>query len=260
MTEQAPIPSEVPVYQVEVDAANLLHHYAFELGGASAEPLVATWLEQYPPQWVRWAIIEALYQGRYKAISVEQILSSWQRRGQPLYHFNLEFERLCQNFPQRLAQAQKSAQRSAKVLNLPTGNGRSRQFFSTMQDLVSAQTTLTPAMQRSGAKTIPFPYLRQPSSVTDPPAVEPSGKTIIQEIAAIVDGLPAAEAASNPALLPTAEAPGAQPEAVVTSPHPPAIDQFMPESKSSDFYSRLKAVAESSTSEPPLSDEEKNAS
>ena len=37
-------------------------------------------------------MIEALYQGRYKAISVEQILSIWRRRGKILSHFNREFE------------------------------------------------------------------------------------------------------------------------------------------------------------------------
>ena len=40
------------------------------------------------------AVIESLYRGRYKAISVEQILTIWLRRGQPFHRFNGEFERL----------------------------------------------------------------------------------------------------------------------------------------------------------------------
>ncbi|MDB9376454.1 hypothetical protein, partial [Nodularia sphaerocarpa] len=46
-----------------------------------------------------------LYQGRYKGISVQQILAFWQRRGQVIYHFNMEFERLiCSKFPESLTE------------------------------------------------------------------------------------------------------------------------------------------------------------
>ena len=82
----------------------LLIHYSFDRGGYTAAELVERWLKDYPVNWVRLAMIEALYQGRYKAISVEQILSFWSRRGQALHHFNHEFERLiCGNFFQTLS-------------------------------------------------------------------------------------------------------------------------------------------------------------
>ncbi|HBL59993.1 MAG TPA: hypothetical protein DDZ80_16400 [Cyanobacteria bacterium UBA8803] len=82
----------------------LLSHYGFELRGYSPQELVKHWLEIYEPHWIRLAVIEALYQGRYKAVSVEQILSVWSRRGQPIYRFNHEFERLiCRKLPQNLA-------------------------------------------------------------------------------------------------------------------------------------------------------------
>jgi hypothetical protein len=81
----------------------LLLHYIFDLNGYSARELVERWLKQYPANWVRWAAIEALYQGRYKAVSVEQILGFWQRRGQALPRFNCEFERLvCGNIQPRI--------------------------------------------------------------------------------------------------------------------------------------------------------------
>jgi hypothetical protein len=84
-----------------VSAARLLHHYGFDLGGGTLAPLLSAWQEQYPDSWIRLAAIEALYQGRYKAVSVEQILALWQRRSQPMYHFNHEFERLvCDRLPQ----------------------------------------------------------------------------------------------------------------------------------------------------------------
>ncbi len=84
-------------------AANLLRHYSFDLGDDTIAQLLSHWQEHYPVNWIRLAAIEALYQGRYKAISVEQILALWQRRNQPLYHFNHEFERLvCDKLPQNL--------------------------------------------------------------------------------------------------------------------------------------------------------------
>ena len=65
--------------------------------------MAGEWLTKYPGYWLRLAVVEALYQGRYKAVSVGQLLSMWHRIGQPLYHFNREFERLvCNNFPQDL--------------------------------------------------------------------------------------------------------------------------------------------------------------
>ncbi len=91
------------VTAISAQAAALLVHYGFDLGGKKAEKLAGEWLTNYPSQWLRLAVIEALYQGRYKAVSVAQILSMWQRLNQPVYHFNGEFERLvCSNFPQEL--------------------------------------------------------------------------------------------------------------------------------------------------------------
>lgn len=76
------------------DVADLLLRFSFDLNGFSVEQLANHWLSDYPANWVRFALIEALYQGRYKAFSVERILRLWNRRGQPLYHFNHEFERI----------------------------------------------------------------------------------------------------------------------------------------------------------------------
>lgn len=81
-------------------AETLLVHYSFDLSHWTAAELIHKWLQDYPARWLRLAIIEALYQGRYKSISVEQILACWQRRSKPIYHFNLEFEQLiCGKLP-----------------------------------------------------------------------------------------------------------------------------------------------------------------
>lgn len=85
-------------------AAKLLTHYSFDLSGYGASELVNHWQREYSTDWLHLAVVEALYQGRYKAVSVQQILAFWQRRGQPTYHFNMEFERLiCGKFPESFA-------------------------------------------------------------------------------------------------------------------------------------------------------------
>ncbi|MFB2880303.1 hypothetical protein [Floridanema aerugineum] len=86
-------------------AAWLLGNYYFDLRGYQPCELVESWLNYYPGNWLRLAVIEALYQGRYKAVSVEQILNIWHRRNQALYHFNYEFESLiCSKLPPELTQ------------------------------------------------------------------------------------------------------------------------------------------------------------
>jgi hypothetical protein len=79
------------------DAASvidLLTRYSFDLSGYTVDRLAEYWLQRYPSDWIRLAVVEALYQGRYKVISIEQILNLWRRRGKPLYHFNPDFERI----------------------------------------------------------------------------------------------------------------------------------------------------------------------
>jgi hypothetical protein len=84
-------------------AAKLLTHYSFDLNGHNASELVNSWQSEYPIHWLHVAVIEALYQGRYKAISVQQILTLWRRKRETTYHFNMEFERMiCNKFPERL--------------------------------------------------------------------------------------------------------------------------------------------------------------
>lgn len=80
-------------------AAALLANYRFELGNHDARQWVSLWLESYRPAWIRDAVIEALYQGRYKSVSVRQILELWQRRGQPIRHVTHDFEAaVCREF------------------------------------------------------------------------------------------------------------------------------------------------------------------
>ncbi|MFN9733520.1 MAG: hypothetical protein ACK544_05935, partial [Microcystis sp.] len=91
MTEINP---EINLMQI----ATILNQYRFEMRGYKAQELIERWLPIYSLNWIRMAILEALYQGRYKVISVEEILKIWHRRGHPTFHFTGEFERLvCKN-------------------------------------------------------------------------------------------------------------------------------------------------------------------
>ncbi len=79
---------------IAAEIAMLMARYSFDLGAHSSECWIDQWLQQYPALWMQGAVVEALYQGRYKAVSVWQILDLWQRRGKPLRHFSREFERM----------------------------------------------------------------------------------------------------------------------------------------------------------------------
>lgn len=87
----------------------MLTGYGFELKGYKPLELIEKWLKTYSAVWIRLAVIEALYQGRYKAVSIEQILSFWSRRKQPYCHFTYEFERLiCHNLTHSSSDASSS--------------------------------------------------------------------------------------------------------------------------------------------------------
>ncbi|MBM0743411.1 hypothetical protein JOY44_17635 [Phormidium sp. CLA17] len=102
-------------------AANLLRHYSFELEAFTVEQQMDVWLSRYPEQWVLLAVVEALHQGRYKAVSVEQILQIWQRRGQPLCHFTHEFEQLVRSkIPAAIAPLPSSPEAQSEPLLQPT--------------------------------------------------------------------------------------------------------------------------------------------
>lgn len=75
----------------------LMNYYSFDLGADTTKDLIVKWSKKYPHFWLPLAVLEAIYQGRLKAISVEQILNLWHRSGIPNYQFNPEFEELVSN-------------------------------------------------------------------------------------------------------------------------------------------------------------------
>jgi hypothetical protein len=74
-------------------AIALLQRYSFDLGSYTLSDLQRLW-SRFKPDWLRQATIEALFQGRYKVVSVYQILQLWERKGETQHRYNSEFERL----------------------------------------------------------------------------------------------------------------------------------------------------------------------
>ncbi|WP_052050240.1 hypothetical protein [Leptolyngbya sp. KIOST-1] len=69
----------------------LLANYSFEPTETNVTDMVFCWLSLYPGKWVVAAIVEAIYQGRYKVESVSRILNAWNMRGYPVHHFDYDF-------------------------------------------------------------------------------------------------------------------------------------------------------------------------
>ena len=125
---QADVP-KTPMSELNCDLAvsqaiALIKSYSFDTNGTTAEKLVQKWLNNYQGNWVRLATIEALYLGRYKTVSIEQIMEVWLRIGTPNIHFKGEFERLiCRQLPKHLVISDSSGIETEESLPCKSNNG-----------------------------------------------------------------------------------------------------------------------------------------
>ncbi|NJO80264.1 MAG: hypothetical protein HC827_18320 [Cyanobacteria bacterium RM1_2_2] len=220
---------------IAADVAEMMTRYSFDLGGYTLNQWLDQWLQHYPAVWLPGAVIEALYQGRYKAISVWQILDLWRRRGKPLQHFNREFERMVSNRalqllfsppPQPLPETTAEPQLVTSEVNgrqIWTQNGRSADSDWRKQTPSSAVlSTLTVATPPLVVPAASIPEADRLVDMASPhPAIEPFKPSEQCKLS-----LPGeihrtrAEAAKYP------------------------IQQFVPSPASSDFHDKLKAIAQ----------------
>lgn len=143
-----------------VDLESLITHYGFDLKGQTPKHLIDQWCKYYHPAWVRMAVVEALYQGRYKAISIDQILCFWRRRGGVISHFNQDFERfICNNLPRDL--------RSSWLQNLSPLNGATPQPETTRAPMFSPMD--------ENQEPLESPAIAPEANTLDP--MEPAAKT-----------------------------------------------------------------------------------
>ncbi len=73
--------------------AIVIKTYGLALDEQQVEAILVAWFQTYDAAWIVKAIVESLYRGRYKLISVDNILKDWQRIGKPRYNFTPEYER-----------------------------------------------------------------------------------------------------------------------------------------------------------------------
>jgi hypothetical protein len=73
--------------------ATVVDLYGLELDEHQVDTITSAWLKTYDRDWIIKAIVESLYRGRYKIVSVDKILKDWHRLGQPRYNFTPEYER-----------------------------------------------------------------------------------------------------------------------------------------------------------------------
>jgi hypothetical protein len=218
----------------------LLSYYSLEgdrypkpISKASKAQVLNRWLQIYPEQLVRLALIESLYQGRYKMISVEQLLALWSRRGQPTYHFNHEFEALvCHDVPHQMEQA---------VTFIDSGRDLPQQSAAANLPLASQQV----ALAESEAKPDSI-NSASPADLKEDPLVETLQNNdnfeylVEDDFEKILNeanpSILASVLASNRFLPLTLHRLGLEP-----------IHQFMPEAEPIEFCERLEAIARSSS-------------
>jgi hypothetical protein len=149
-------------------AKSLLEHYGFDLEERTSEQLLEHWVGTYDPRWIRLAAIESLHQGRYKAVSIEQILALWSRRGQPSYHFDHDFESLiCNNQPQNLLETRARAETPREFTHLVSA--RQPKHNSAISTPAAPAQPAEPPL----APVQPLPVTQPQHSSQNPPQIPP---------------------------------------------------------------------------------------
>jgi hypothetical protein len=220
----------------------LLSYYSLEGDrypkSMSKAQVLHKWLQSYSEPIVRLALIESLYQGRYKMISVEQLLALWSRRGQPTYHFNYEFESLvCHDVPHQMEQA---------VIFTDSSNPSPQPSAEGVKPLPMLEQRQIALPESADAKSagIESPSL---SVLKDEASVE-IGQSDVEEVEYLVDddfenalsearpSVLSSVLSSNNFLPLTLHRLGLEP-----------IHQFMPAAEPIEFCERLEAIARSSS-------------
>ena len=207
----------------------LLTRYGFEVKQVTIRELIKTWLASYSVYWIRLAIVEALYQGRYKAVSVEHILALWKRLGQPVYHFTYEFERLITRhlFVENETNHQEAHHKATIEESVSIDNS----VEVTSENIV----TLTPIQELVKKIVIPVSITANKLSIK-PDTKESSHDSIIERLTTEDDESEKQEIETSISLI-------KQTPTLNGNKRRRCIDQFVPPCDSSDFYTKLRAVA-----------------
>jgi hypothetical protein len=253
-----------PVTSADLAAA-LLVHYSFDLSGYNTSELIDRWEAEYPLHWLHLAVIEALYQGRYKAVSVQQLLNFWQRRGQVIYHFNTEFERLiCSKFPECLSTLATpvlaSAQKHTTIEQLTNSHLSSAKVEMSYQQRQTAPRQLASSevenqrRNRDEASVLTSPSFKVAETPTRQLAAAVSQRVVFLETPPVTSELPQTlqPAANNPPIGQFTPQRSDRSESLTSKlkmlqpvANNSPIGQFTPEKcdRSESFTSKLKAMS-----------------
>lgn len=200
----------------------LLTRYGFEIKEVSIFELIEKWVASYSVYWIRLAIVEALYQGRYKAVSVEHILALWKRLGHPTYHFTYEFERFITRnlFVEDVSNHQKIEEQQAKE----NPSVPEQPIESTPKNNI----TLTPIQELVKQIAIPI-AIRTEKLNSKPEKKETLNGRIAEKVEIEKIAIASEEWESQTSLN--------------REKTPRTIHQFVPHADPSDFYGKLRAVA-----------------
>lgn len=227
-------------------ACRLLQEYSFDLDGYRPSGLVLIWQEQLEAEssWICSAVVEALYQGRYKAFSVEQILRVWKRRGHPIRHFNHDFERVILG-PIDPTASKYASMTSASPSELLKPRQETKRESVSQAAARSKLPASTPTFERSQPyhdSTLPAP---PPLASASTPAVKiesahrgmATGDRAIARDYRMVKS-PRSDASSMMSLISLP-----RPKVASSFAQQAPIQKFVPQPAPSDFYARLQTVA-----------------
>ena len=229
---------------------NLLKHYSFESNHRSYERVLDSWLERFPLSWVNLALVESLYQGRYKVVSVEQILTLWQRRGKPSYHFNHDFERLVSNnLPQAFEKKGARPPQKPSPRRLQTFSNHPQQKPHPFQahEVKLPPQPLHPSHQsdirpQNLVVTTPAVTPETPLEATKPPTM-----TMGSESAFTTSAYSSDQSLVGPSAEQVSTDPNSYSSVPLSSPVGETLNpihQFVPQSSSTEFCSKLTAMAQ----------------
>lgn len=209
----------------------LMTSYSFDTDQNNVEELVQQWQKTYHVHWIYLATIEALYLGRYKAISIEQIMNSWVRSGQPKTHFGGEFERLIsRKLPRHLSKIDPTKEEKKKTPS---------QFSSNNYPTFESKAHITSNRQEKCSQDLstPQPNLNEKTDISGTQNLHPSTK---------VTPVPKPKIVSPPSSHKKANK---TQKITNKQPHSQGITIFQPLPDGSGFFQKLKAIADNQRQE-----------
>ncbi len=145
----------------------LTKYYSFDLGRYTIKDLITKWIDIYPYHWLPLAVTQAIYQGRLKAVSIEQILSNWQKKGEVSYSFNREFINLIQPEANFRLQQEREAKKIFCFVNQPQPPETNLSGFNSTSDEQLNPSVSIPVTAKIKPKAISITQFNDSNSSND---------------------------------------------------------------------------------------------